>query len=296
MADIAAAMPAAGARRLLAGGIVATVTIACSVLLGVGVAHADTSLERAARALATERLYVDPEADSPPSRADQKVLRGVLDSAATPIYLAILPESAIAEAGGDPDQLPFRLYQATGERPGTYAVLVGSYLAAGSSVIGAGAGDLASEAAAANDTVVSAVTAFVVAVESEAAQPQYSDQVGPGSIPVDGFADDPFVGQPFNPESSSGPDSAFAGFVVLVVLGAIISVVFGLARAGGRGTSPGGRSHQDPHPDGTTSGLFGGRADDRHGGGAFGAGTLGSGSSSGGSGSFGGGGGTIGGG
>ena len=318
MAAIALARPAAGARHLVAGGFVATLAFAVTMLVGVPAGHADTSVERAARAFTDDRLYVDPAAESPLTRADRSGLRALLFRARTPIFLAVLPRSA-AGANGNLDELPLAVYQAAGEQPGTYAVLVGDYFAAGSSEIGTRAGELARLSAVSNEDVLGAVTQFVHAVESEAEPepPMFYDKDGGGGAPQDPVGiDEPFPGD-FEPMPGFGDDPAsgswvFGLVVIVAIVGVAAQILTRMSRSGGRGgtatglgsagsrrrriwprTTAAGGFVSTPDSSGTGTGFGGG-------GGTIGGGSSTSGStgdSSGGSSSssFGGGGGTIGG-
>lgn len=204
---------------MLAGGI-ATLAFAVTMLVGAPAGHTDSAVDRAARALATDPLYIDPAADSPLTARERSALRALLAGARTPVNLAVLPASA---ADGDIDGLPSRVYRAGGERPGTYAVLIGDYLAASSSEIGAQAGDLAESATAGHEDVVAAVTEFVHAVEdaAEPEPPMYYDKEGPG-------------GKPQYPAAADEPSRG--GVLGLVAVVAIIGFLARLAiRASGRG-------------------------------------------------------------
>src|SRR5690348_3236764 len=58
---------------------------------------------RAARALESDPVYVDPAAQKKISAADAQRLRDEIASKGDgPIYIAILPENAANQAGGDP--------------------------------------------------------------------------------------------------------------------------------------------------------------------------------------------------
>ena len=73
-------------------------------------------------------------------------MRDAIREADTPIYIAVLPESAADVAGGDPAEVARQLSQAVG-RPGTYGVVVGDSFRAGSSELPSGeAGQLATDA------------------------------------------------------------------------------------------------------------------------------------------------------
>ncbi len=81
-------------------------------------------LDRAAEALKTDRVYVDPDAGSD---VDADALRSQIEEAGTDVRIAVLPESA-----GPATQVAGALAQQLGEG-GTLAVVVGSELRAGPS-------------------------------------------------------------------------------------------------------------------------------------------------------------------
>jgi len=94
-------------------------------------AHAGPIINRAVAALQNDPVYVDPAANPTITEAQRAALdQRILASGAGPLYLAILPDSASAEAGGSPDDVVRAV--ATGvHRRGTYAVVVGRHLRAG---------------------------------------------------------------------------------------------------------------------------------------------------------------------
>ena len=79
----------------------------------------------AAEGLATSPIYVHPDASSALSENDAEELRSqLLDANLGPVFIAVLPEKARNEAGGDPEQLIGLIYQDL-QRAGTYAVVAG---------------------------------------------------------------------------------------------------------------------------------------------------------------------------
>ena len=95
-------------------------------------ASAGPIVDRAAEALADDPIYVDADAERPISSSEADELRDRIARAdAGPIYVAILPEAARDEAGGDPAEVARSLARALG-RGGTYAVVVGDQFRAGS--------------------------------------------------------------------------------------------------------------------------------------------------------------------
>jgi hypothetical protein len=93
-----------------------------------------TFAEGAAEALRYDPVYVHPRADFAASDAEE--LRERISGAdAGPVYVAILPEEASLEAGGDEGELLRSIGQKL-QRAGTYAVVVGDELRAGATGTG----------------------------------------------------------------------------------------------------------------------------------------------------------------
>jgi hypothetical protein len=100
-----------------------------------GNALAGPIIDRAARALESNPVYVDPDAEPSISSADAERLRERIATAgAGPLYVAILPGEARDEAGGDATEVIPQLARALGRR-GTYAVVAGGQFRAGSNVL-----------------------------------------------------------------------------------------------------------------------------------------------------------------
>ena len=120
---------------------------ATAALVLVPAAQAGPIVDRAIAALNSDPVYVDRAAELAISPADQDRLRRKLDSAgAGPVYIAILPTAAEQEAGGSPDGVLQAIHDGLG-RKGTYALVIGRHLRAGSDVLPSGvAGRLATEA------------------------------------------------------------------------------------------------------------------------------------------------------
>ena len=93
-------------------------------------ALAATSIDAVASALRSDPVYNDPSAENAltPGQADD--LRQQITATGLPIFIAILPASAAAEAGG-PDALLADLRNAVG-KGGVYAVIAGNAFRAGS--------------------------------------------------------------------------------------------------------------------------------------------------------------------
>ncbi|HEV7750758.1 MAG TPA: hypothetical protein VGO71_04415 [Baekduia sp.] len=139
-------------RRLL----LALLTLAAGLASAPG-ANAQGVIDAAARALASDPVYVAPGAKPSLTADEAAALRRRIERGdAGPVYIAILPASAVDEAGGDPAEVVSRLATAVGRR-GTYAAISGGRFRAGSYTV-SGAGRAASAALAAHrDEGVAAV-------------------------------------------------------------------------------------------------------------------------------------------
>jgi hypothetical protein len=136
------------------------------VLLAVAatpaLAHAQGQIEDAARALASDPVYVAPGAERALSSAQAGELRRRIERGdAGPVYVAVLPAAAVDEAGGSADEVVPQLYRALG-RQGTFAVVAGNHFRAGSSNLhGASDAGTAALNAHAGDGVAAVLTDFV---------------------------------------------------------------------------------------------------------------------------------------
>src|SRR4051812_32917773 len=84
-------------------------------LLIAPAAMAGEIIDRAARALESDPVYVDPDAEAKVSPADADALRRrISDRQAGPMYIAVLPDATKAEAGGSVKGVAQALLQATG--------------------------------------------------------------------------------------------------------------------------------------------------------------------------------------
>jgi MYXO-CTERM domain-containing protein len=98
-------------------------------------ASAGPIVDQAAQALASNPVYVHPDAERTLSPEDADRLRArIASSGAGPLYVAILPAAARNEAGGDATEVIPQLARAL-DRRGTYAVVVGGQFRAGSNVL-----------------------------------------------------------------------------------------------------------------------------------------------------------------
>jgi len=108
------------------------------------VAAAGQYIDRAASALATDPVYVDPTATY---HVDAGALTREIESqGGGPVYIAVLPAAALTEGGGDATGVIDQLHNALGRR-GVYAAVVGNHFRAESTDLPNGqAGKLAKAA------------------------------------------------------------------------------------------------------------------------------------------------------
>jgi len=150
------------------------------IVLGLaGPAAAQTTLDQVAQGLRRDPVYVDSGAERAITAAAADDLRARVRGAGTPIFVAVLPSSALAEAGGNPNQLAAQLAKQVG-RSGTYAVIVGDSFRAGSDVLPTGTPAVLASAALAKqgDGTAAVLAAFVDSVK---AQPARNSGSGPSS-------------------------------------------------------------------------------------------------------------------
>ena len=144
-----------------------------AVLALAGPAAAQTPvLDRAAAELRRSSVYVDPDSDPQrslsPSAAES--LRQRISRGRTPIFVAVLPSSAVDEVGGDANRLPTTLAQKVGLQA-TYAVVTGTGFRASSNVVRSAAAVATSAVQAQRDAGTEAVlTTFVDRVNEAASQ------------------------------------------------------------------------------------------------------------------------------
>jgi hypothetical protein len=117
------------------------------VLLLAAPAASAAQLDETARALGTTPVYVAPGAKPTLTSGEQRPVRDAIAQAdAGPVYVAVLPASALNETGGDPDEFVRRLGTTLNE-PGTIAVVAGGHFRVGSTRLPSGrAAGLATEA------------------------------------------------------------------------------------------------------------------------------------------------------
>ena len=118
----------------------------------VPVAAAGTITDRAATALQGDPVYVDPAATTVSASQVAAVRREIEANGHGPIYIAVLPRSALAEGGGSAVGIVTELHRML-DRPGVYAVVAGNQFRAGSTDLDSGqAGKLATQAFQAHHT------------------------------------------------------------------------------------------------------------------------------------------------
>lgn len=101
-------------------------------------AYAGPLVDRAVRGLESDPVYVDPAAESELADAEASELRDRIAAGdGGPIYIAVLPDEARNEAGGDSGEV-LRTIAETLRRPGTYAAVVGDQFRAGSTALAEG--------------------------------------------------------------------------------------------------------------------------------------------------------------
>jgi hypothetical protein len=123
----------------------AFVLLLFALLVAAAPAHAQSTLSEAARALDSDPIYVDPDAERALTDSEVEQLRDAIrEDEAGPLYLVVLPESAADEAGGDPSNALREIARELGE-PGTYAGVIGNTFRAGSVGVDVPASDLARE-------------------------------------------------------------------------------------------------------------------------------------------------------
>jgi hypothetical protein len=164
-----------------------------------GTAHAGTDVGKIGQALRSSPVYVDPGASNKLSESQARDLASRIDSGGVPIYVAVLPDDPAY--GGS--QIFGRLRAAV-DRPGVYAVAIGSSFGAASdsSVLpGATARSLAAQSEQQHPGDPPAIlNAFVTDVSAVAA----ADRGGNGSG---------------NPGSDSGAGALFGLLAVLLLVG-----------------------------------------------------------------------------
>jgi hypothetical protein len=139
-------------------------------LVFAGNATAGPIVDRAAVALQNSPVYVDPSAEQTITPAEAERLRTEIETKAHgPTYIAVLPNAALNEAGGDAVGVTDKLYRQVGN-PGVYGVVAGGHFRALSTDLGPGkAGKLATQAFKAHrdDGIAATLSDFVDRVGAE---------------------------------------------------------------------------------------------------------------------------------
>jgi hypothetical protein len=156
------------------------------LLLCVTPASAQTGqpvLDRAASALRSSPVYVDPERAGDVDRAAANRLRERIADRGAPVFLAVLPAGAIEEAGGDANAVVEALARKV-RLSGTYGVVAGNSFRAGSTNLAPGRAGSAATAAfqAHRDEGIEAVLAdFVDRAAAAQGGSRSGEQNGSGS-------------------------------------------------------------------------------------------------------------------
>jgi hypothetical protein len=183
--------------------------VLCLLVVLAGPAAAGPWVDRTAGQLRDAPLYVNPSARPTLTPVDRERIAARLALAGTPTFVAVLPAQALAEAGGNANNLASQVAASVG-KPGTYLVVAGAEEGAGSNTLDPGAA--ANRARAAfreNPELAAAIFDFVERVEDAA-----------GTTPATAPPPEP------PPGADPGGDT-----VLLVLLGAaaVVTLAVGLA-------------------------------------------------------------------
>jgi hypothetical protein len=153
-----------------------------AALAFVPAAQAAGVLENAAQQLVNDPVYVAPDAQEHVDAA--RVRQEIQTAGAGPVYVAVLPESAANEAGGDPNQALHTLIDDV-HRDGTYALIVGNHFRAASDTV-KNAGDLATQAidAHGSEGATATLVDFVDRVADRRAHPDTRPSGGGWILPA----------------------------------------------------------------------------------------------------------------
>jgi hypothetical protein len=176
-----------GARPVRAVLVVVGLAL-CLLAMLAGPAAAGPWVDRAAGNLRDDPLYVHPAARPALSQPDQEWIRARLALVGTPIFVAVLPGQALAEAGGNANRLA-AMVAASVRRPGTYLVVAGGAQGGGSNTLARGeAAGLARTAFRRNPDQAAATMDYIARVEDAAGTPATAppDQPPPGQEDTDG--------------------------------------------------------------------------------------------------------------
>lgn len=174
--------PAAAASATLAATLAAA-TLAALLVLGLAAPAAAQVDEAVAAFRDGNPVYVHPDADLKITERQADRLRKRINEGDRSIFVAILPQRALDEVGGDPNRLPAHVYDRLGFA-GTYAVVAGNSFRAGSTELREGrAGDIATRAFREHrdDGVAAVLAAFVEGVQAAPAGAESPDAGGGGT-------------------------------------------------------------------------------------------------------------------
>jgi hypothetical protein len=167
-------------------------------------------VDRTTGNLRDDPLYVHPAARPTLSLPDQERIRARLAVAGTPVFVAVLPSQALAEAGGSASRLAALVGASVG-RPGTYLVVAGGEAGAGSDTLAKGQADNRAKVAfREHPELADATLDFVARVEDAAGTPPATTEPA-----------EPPPGQEGGGNSVLVVLLALGGVVALSVLGAV---------------------------------------------------------------------------
>jgi hypothetical protein len=130
-------MPGTPRRRVGRRATLALVAAVLGVAVTAAPAAARPWVDRATGSLRGDPLYVDPAARPTLTPAAAVQVRATIAQTGTPVFVAVLPREALAEAGGSTARLAAMVAGSLG-RPGTYLVVAGGQQGAGSDTLGQG--------------------------------------------------------------------------------------------------------------------------------------------------------------
>jgi hypothetical protein len=152
-------------------GAVLAGLVLCLLAGLAGPAWAGPWVDRTTGNLRDDPLYVHPAARPTLSLPDQEHIRARLALAGTPIFVAVLPSQALAEADGSAGRLAALVGASVG-RPGTYLVVAGGDAGAGSDTLAKGqAANRAKVAFREHPELADATMDFIARVEDAAGTP-----------------------------------------------------------------------------------------------------------------------------
>ena len=200
-----------GARRAVRARVLLVLAGLVLCLAGLaGPASAGPWVDRTTGNLRDDPLYVHPAARPNLSLPDQERIRARLSQVGTPIFVAVLPSQALAEAGGDAGRLAALVGASVG-RPGTYLVVAGGSQGAGSSTLAKGqAAGRAKVAFQRHPDLADATMDFIARVEDAAGTP-------------------PVTSAPAQPPPGQEDDGGDTVLLVLLALAGVVALAVLLA-------------------------------------------------------------------